>query len=188
MAMPLPDIPELELRRRDLYYLLPGGLIALSGLGLFHLLTLPEHVRGFFVYYPFLVLVAGIFFGWRFNHTRLIFALLVLAVAEQTLTLSKIDPARTVAIAAAEGLIPLNLAMIGFCLSYIGGLSVIVTWLDRSTLTPLARTGVIFLAMFVLFPLATLVGLAGSLIDLKNGPKRRHDPLAGFGKQDSRPR
>lgn len=114
MAMPLPDIPELELRRRDLYYLLPGGLIALSGLGLFHLLTLPEHVRGFFDYYPFLVLVAGIFFGWRFNHTRLIFALLVLVVAEQTLTLSKIDPARTVAIAAAEGLIPLNLAMIGF--------------------------------------------------------------------------
>lgn len=114
MAMQLPDIPELELRRRDLAFLLPGGLIALVGLVLFHLLTLPANVRGFFDYYPFLVLMAGIFFGWRFNHTRLIFALLVLVVAEQTLALVKDDPAQTVAIAAVEGLIPLNLAMIGF--------------------------------------------------------------------------
>lgn len=114
MAIQLPDIPELELRRRDLSYLLPGGLIALAGLVLFHLLTLPANVRGFFDYYPFLVVMAGIFFGWRFNQTRLIFALLVLVVVEQVLALSKDDPARTVAIAAAECFVPLNLAMIGF--------------------------------------------------------------------------
>lgn len=114
MAMRLPDIPELELRRRDVAFLLPGGLIALAGLILFHLLTLPANVRGFFDYYPFLVLIAGLFFGWRFNHSRMIFALLVLVLADQTLTLSKDVPARVVAIAAAEGLIPLNLAMIGF--------------------------------------------------------------------------
>lgn len=114
MAIQLPKTPEIELRQRDLSYLLPGFLLALAGLVIFHLLNLSESIRGFFDYYPFLVLVAGLFLGWRFNRTRLIFALLVLTLAEEIISRSSNEPAHTVAIAAAAFLIPLNLAMISF--------------------------------------------------------------------------
>lgn len=110
---PSPD-PEINLRRRDLLYLLPGGLLVLSAVLLFHLLTLPEQVRGFFAYYPFLVLMTGLFLGWRFNRTRLLFALLLLTMADLLLRRFPDGESRSLAIAAAEFLIPLNLAMISF--------------------------------------------------------------------------
>ncbi len=105
---------EFNLRQRDLVYLLPGGLLVLAGVCLFHLLTLPEEVRGFFAYYPFLVLATGLFLGWRFNRTRLLFALLLLTLADFLLRLFPEGETRILAIAAAEFLIPLNLAMISF--------------------------------------------------------------------------
>ena len=110
---PTPS-PEVYLRQRDLVCLLPGGLLVLAGFLLFHFLSLPEQVRGFFVYYPFLVLTIGLFLGWRFNRTRLIYALLLLTLAGLLLRRLPDGETRTLATAAAEFLIPLNLAMISF--------------------------------------------------------------------------
>ena len=108
------ETAEVNLRQRDLVYLLPGGLLVLTGVFLFHLLSLPEAVRGFFAYYPFLVLAFGLFLGWRFNRTRLLFALLLLTLADLLLRRFPDGETRTLALAAAEFLIPLNLAMISF--------------------------------------------------------------------------
>jgi diguanylate cyclase (GGDEF)-like protein len=114
MAPQLPPDSEVNLRQRDLVYLLPGGLLVLTGVLLFHLLTLTEEVRGFFAYYPFLVLTLGLFLSWRFNRTRLFFALLLLSLADLLLRRFPDGETRTLAIAAAQFLIPLNLAMISF--------------------------------------------------------------------------
>jgi len=110
----LPSTAEINLRQRDLVYLLPGGLLVLGGVLLFHLLTLPDQVRGFFAYYPALVLSLGLFLSWRFNRTRLFFALVLLTLADQCLRRVPDGESRVLAIAAAEFLIPLNLAMISF--------------------------------------------------------------------------
>ena len=109
-----PPSPDVYLRQRDLVYLLPGGLLVLTGILLFHLLSLPEQVRGFFAYYPILVLALGLFLSWRFNRTRLFFALLLLTLADLLLRRFPDGETRLLAIAAAEFLIPLNLAMISF--------------------------------------------------------------------------
>lgn len=109
-----PSTAEINLRQRDLVYLLPGGLLVLSGVLLFHLLTLPDQVRGFFAYYPALVLSLGLFLSWRFNRTRLFFALVLLTLADLCLRRFPDGETRVLAIAAAEFLIPLNLAMISF--------------------------------------------------------------------------
>ena len=114
MALRLPPAPEINLRQQDLVYLLPGGLLVMAGLLLFHLLSLPEQVQGFFVYYPFLVLAIGLFLGWRFNRTRLFYALLLLTLADLLLRRFPEGETRPLAIAAAVFLIPLNLAMISF--------------------------------------------------------------------------
>ena len=114
MTPHLPPASEVNLRQRDFVYLLPGGLLVLTGVLLFHLLSLPEQVRGFFAYYPFLVLTVGLFLSWRFNRTRLFFALLLLAMADLLLRRFPDGETRTLAIAAAEFLIPINLAMISF--------------------------------------------------------------------------
>ncbi len=64
---------------------LPGGVLVLAiscillrGLPT---LTLPLLIR----IYPYVVLAAGIWFGWRFNRSRLIFVILVLAFADRSL-------------------------------------------------------------------------------------------------------
>jgi diguanylate cyclase (GGDEF)-like protein len=114
MALNLPPTADVNLRQRDLVCLLPGGLLVLTGVLLFHLLTLSEEVHGFFAYYPFLVLALGLFLSWRFNRTRLFFALLLLTLADLLLRRFPDGETRLLAIAAAEFLIPLNLAMISF--------------------------------------------------------------------------
>ena len=114
MSTPPSPPPEFNLRQRDLVYLLPGGLLVLAGIFLFHLLSLPDEVRGFFIYYPFLVLALGLVLSWRFNRTRLFFALLLLTLADLLLRRFPDGETRALAIAAAEFLIPLNLAMISF--------------------------------------------------------------------------
>jgi hypothetical protein len=114
MSLRLFETAEINLRQRDLVYLLPGGLLVLAGVLLFHLLSLPEEARGFFAYYPFLVLALGLFLSWRFNRTRLFFALLLLTLADLLLRHFPDGETRTLAIAAAQFLIPLNLAVFSF--------------------------------------------------------------------------
>jgi len=68
-----------------LSFFLPGGVLVLAisfillrGLPT---ITLPLLIR----IYPYVVFAAGIWFGWRFNRSRLIFVILVLAFADRSL-------------------------------------------------------------------------------------------------------
>lgn len=67
--------------------------------------------------FPLLVLVAGLLLGWRFNRSRLVFALLILGTADRLLvhfqnnTLSSTDPGKLTFYAAAI-LLPLNFAIL----------------------------------------------------------------------------
>lgn len=113
MALQLPPA-EATLRQRDLACLLPGGFLGLAGIALFHLLPLPEAVRGFFAYYPFLVFTLGLILSWRFNRTRLFYALFLLILTDLLLRRFPAGAERLLAIATAEVLLPLNLAMISY--------------------------------------------------------------------------
>lgn len=67
--------------------------------------------------FPLLVLVAGLLLGWRFNRSRLFFALLILGTSDRLLvhfqknTLSSTDPGKLTLYAAAI-LLPINFAIL----------------------------------------------------------------------------
>jgi len=95
-------------RKIGFHLLVPGGLItALVAASARFLPPLPG-LQAFLPFYPLLVLGAGLFFGWRFNRSRLLFALLLLVLAERTLALA---PAPEF-LAALRLLLPLNLALV----------------------------------------------------------------------------
>lgn len=144
--------PEFNLRQRDLLYLLPGGFLVMAGVLLFHLLALPEQVQGFFTYYPYLVLTLGLFLSWRFNRTRLFFALLLLTLADLLLRRFPDGETRTLAIAAAQFLIPLNLAMISF-------------FIERGLFT---RPGLLRAGVIVAQPLLLYLAYLASPVALSN--------------------
>jgi diguanylate cyclase (GGDEF)-like protein len=94
---------------------LPGGLLALAGLILFRPGILPDAVQPYLHAYPYLVFGVGVALGWYFNRSRVVFALLILAVAGFVLRRAGDDYAalngasRFVFVALAT-LLPLNLA------------------------------------------------------------------------------
>ncbi len=98
--------------------LLPGGLLQLAGLILLRPGILPDVVQPYLQAYPYVVFGVGTVLGWYFNRTRVIFALLLLAVTDTVLhhlgagQASVGSPARFVA-AAIGVLLPLNLAVYG---------------------------------------------------------------------------
>jgi diguanylate cyclase (GGDEF)-like protein len=94
---------------------LPGGLLALAGLILFRPGILPDGVQPYLHAYLYLVFGVGVALGWYFNRSRVVFALLILAVAGLGLRRAGDDYAavngasRFVFVAVAT-LLPLNLA------------------------------------------------------------------------------
>ncbi|AMV71356.1 diguanylate cyclase [Desulfuromonas sp. DDH964] len=95
-------------RKTGYHLLIPGGLITALVVSIARFLPLPPGLQAFLPFYPLLVLGAGLFFGWRFNRSRLLFALLLLVIAERTLALA---PAPEF-LAALRLLLPLNLALV----------------------------------------------------------------------------
>lgn len=98
-------------------FLIPGGLFVLGVVILLHrgmpTLALPMLVR----IYPYVVLAAGIWFGWRFNRSRLIFVILVLALVDRSLLLFAGENAAPVGVGhivynAISILLPLNLVVL----------------------------------------------------------------------------
>lgn len=95
--------------------LLPGACLILAGLILFRPGVLPDFMRPSLRAYPYLVLVVGAVLGWYFNRSRVVFALLILTLADLTLRLVGGDYAApqslgSVVFAALATLCPLNLA------------------------------------------------------------------------------
>jgi diguanylate cyclase (GGDEF)-like protein len=66
---------------------LPGGLVVFSTAILLYFGISQKSLSALVHIYPYLVAVAGMLLGWRFNRSRLIFAILVLALADRGLLL-----------------------------------------------------------------------------------------------------
>ena len=95
--------------------LLPGGTALLAALVFLRPGVLPGAVRPYVNTYPYAVLGVGVFLGWYFNRSRVVFALLLLASADAALLRSGVGEStgggvgRTV-FDALSVLLPLNLA------------------------------------------------------------------------------
>src|SRR2546423_10339352 len=95
-AYRLPEIP-----------IVPGPLISTTARGL------PRCLGAIAFYYPYAMFGAGLLLGWRFHRSRLLFALLVLALADRSLLAFVSSHGFTrdhVAFQAIAFLLPLNLA------------------------------------------------------------------------------
>jgi len=120
------------------HFIVPGGLLAAAALAAFDLFPLPPAAQTFLPFYPLLVLLLGLFLGWRFNRSRLLFALLVLLLVDRSLVLCAGGTAAPLAHAAVAVLLPLNLALIAH-------------YDERGVLTPL---GLLRLGTILLQPVA----------------------------------
>jgi hypothetical protein len=126
---------------------IPGGLVWVAALLLFRPGVLPDSALPVLRVFPAAVFVIGILLGWYFNRTRVVFAVLILALAEQAVR--QFGPAieatagtNRIVLNAVALLLPLNL--VGFSLIR-----------ERGLFTPL---GVMRLALILLqVPLVAFV-------------------------------
>jgi diguanylate cyclase (GGDEF)-like protein len=65
--------------------LLPGGIALLAALVLLRPGVLPDSMRLYVTVYPYTILGAGVFLGWYFNRSRVVFALVLLAMTDAAL-------------------------------------------------------------------------------------------------------
>jgi diguanylate cyclase (GGDEF)-like protein len=94
---------------------LPGGLLILAGLILFRPGILPDAVQPYVQAYPYAVFGVGVVMGWYFNRSRIVFALVVLAMAGVALPRvggdhAAVEGTSRALFLAVAALLPLNLA------------------------------------------------------------------------------
>ncbi|MFQ5777071.1 MAG: diguanylate cyclase [Terriglobia bacterium] len=140
--------------------LVPGGLLLLAATAFLHLAP-PATVNALLPVFPYGVFVAGVLLGWRFDRSRLVFAVIALALAEWALHHIAAGqpadaPTARIVFNAVAFLLPLNFAL----------LSLVP---DRGTLTGkgLARLALILLQV-PLVALLTRPALAGVAAWLEN--------------------
>jgi len=99
----------------------PGGLVVFSTAILLYFGISQKSLSALVHIYPYLVAVAGMLLGWRFNRSRLIFAIVLLAFADRGLLLFAPAAPNAGAVSAAVGLtvynaiaflLPLNLVFV----------------------------------------------------------------------------
>ena len=92
--------------------LIPETLILI---GAFFLLTLPSlrgTAAGLATVFPFTVVAAALLLGWRFNRSRLVFGIALLALTEYVLLQGLDTPRDRVFVHALAFLLPINLALV----------------------------------------------------------------------------
>jgi diguanylate cyclase (GGDEF)-like protein len=105
---------------RSLFTLVvPGGLVFFATVILLQFSALKQFVSSLVHIYPSLVATAGILLGWRFNRSRLVFAILILALADRTLLIFSSGSSGSAGAGLAlynaiAFLLPLNLAALSF--------------------------------------------------------------------------
>lgn len=90
------------------------AVLCAAAVGLASWSPLEEPLLDFIRIYPYAVAVTGAAFAWRFRRSRLLFALVVLALGYHALTLDPRASTRAVLFQAAGILVPLNLAAIAW--------------------------------------------------------------------------
>jgi diguanylate cyclase (GGDEF)-like protein len=129
--------------KRVISKIVPEALILL---GTFLLLTMPAlrgTARTLATVFPFTVVAAALLLGWRFNRSRLVFAIAFLALTEYLLLRGIETPRDRVFYHALTLLLPINLAMVAL-LPERG--SVTLAGLFRWVLVGVQIIGVVFLA------------------------------------------
>ncbi|OEU60183.1 MAG: hypothetical protein BAW33_03585 [Desulfobacterales bacterium C00003104] len=97
-------------------FFVPGGLLLLGAVACVHAKIVAQSLPALMLIYPYAVFGAGMLLAWRFNKSRLVFALLVLALADRSLLLlvhRTIDSVRTddLVFNAVALLLPINFAV-----------------------------------------------------------------------------
>ena len=101
--------------RRACTAFLPGGLLFLAALVYLRPGALPDWMDPYLRAYPYVVAVAGVLLGWFFNRSRIVFVIVVLALADRALLQFASGDARTtgaghIIFETIAILLPLNVA------------------------------------------------------------------------------
>lgn len=99
----------MQLLRSLLLLIVPGALFS-AALYLQLKVTVPSAWLPLLEMFPYLAVVAGFFLGWRFNRTRVLWAIVLLILVERALALT-MPFAREYVLLVAPVLVPLNLAL-----------------------------------------------------------------------------
>jgi diguanylate cyclase (GGDEF)-like protein len=99
----------MQLLRSLLLLIVPGALFSVA-LYLYLKVTVPSAWIPLVEMFPYLAVVAGLFLGWRFNRTRVLWAIALLVLVERALALTT-PFAREYVLLVAPVLVPLNLAL-----------------------------------------------------------------------------
>lgn len=99
----------MQLLRSLLLLIVPGTLFS-AALYLHLKVTVPSAWFPLLEMFPFLTVAAGLFLGWRFNRTRVLWAIVLLILVERVLALTT-PFAREYVLLVASALVPLNLAL-----------------------------------------------------------------------------
>lgn len=75
----------MVITKKLVFFFLPGGLLSLVAVVLIEWGLISAWLPKIVQIFPAAVLAAGILLGWRFNRSRLVFAVVVLAIAERSL-------------------------------------------------------------------------------------------------------
>jgi diguanylate cyclase (GGDEF)-like protein len=107
------------LLRTILKFFVPGSIIFAGALLIRYSDTLSPIIPILNTLYPYAVLFVGIFLGWRFSRSRLIFVIIILAFADRVLRSLTFGPEDTLMIDQTTYnvltfLVPLNIAVIAF--------------------------------------------------------------------------
>ncbi len=95
---------------RSLLLLLVPGVLFLAALYLQLRVTIPEAWLGLLSLFPYLAVAAGLFLGWRFNRTRVLWAIALLVVVERSLNLAT-PFGREYLLSILPLLVPINLVL-----------------------------------------------------------------------------
>ena len=117
--------------------LVPEVLILVAAALLLTMPALRGTATGLATLFPFAVVAAALLLGWRFNRSRLVFAIALLALAEYLLLKGVEGPRDRFYLHAMTFLLPINLALVALLP-------------ERGTLTPAGLLRWLFLGVQVL--------------------------------------
>src|SRR2546423_15470303 len=120
--------------KRVFSLLIPEVPILIGAALLLDLPALRGTASGLATVFPFTVLAAALLLGWRFNRSRLVFAIALLALTEYVLLLGVDTPRDRIYFHATTFLLPINLALVALLP-------------ERGTLTPAGLLRCVLLAV-----------------------------------------
>ena len=156
-------------------FVVPGGLLVFAALGFLRPRGLPGWMQPLVAVYPYIVLTVGLMFGWHFDRSRMVLAMLTLALADRALLLFAAGDAATEGVGrivfnAVAFLLPLNLMTLSLMTERGALVRSVVVWLS-------VNISQLFLVAWLCRP--ELAGVAASLESSYIDPRwSRWTPIA----------